>query len=700
MAVTPASVSFDALGATQQLSATVLDQNGSAMTGASVSWTTSDPAAATVSSAGLVTTVANGAATITATSGTVSSTSSVTVAQTPVSVSLDPASLTLGGPGASATVVATAYDAGGSEVQGATFSWTSSEPATATVDESGLVTAVAAGTVDLTAEASANGGTASGVLPLIVNPSLEIATTSLGDGDQYLPYASMLEATGGGGVYTWTLTAGALPSGVTLLSSGELEGTPPVDGDFVFTASVSSDDGQTAARELTLTVVRAPTLAPAELCSAAPANAIASFADANLESVVRTALGLGPSDDLLCSLAPDLRDFDAENQGITDLTGIQNFTSLETVLLAVNAITDVAPLSGLSALTILDLDTNQITDVSPLAGLTGLEGLNLNTNQIADVAPLAALSGLRDLSLSGYPGSIAPLAALSNLEGLYMRTNQLADLNVVSSWPKLIWLDVAGAHTISDLSPLSGLSSLTSLDVTHYNGTGAVSDLTPIAGLTGLTYLSVGGHAITDLGPLEGLTNLGFLYLGHSAGLSDIQPLIDNTGLGAGDEVDLRNLAPALRCSDVAQLAGRGVTVTTGLTFADANLNAVVRSAAGLGANDLLSCSAAGALTTLVAEFLSITDIDGIQNLTGLVDLQLDNNALTDIGQLNGLTGLIALALEGNAISDLGPLSALTSLDQLTLEANAITDVGPLSGLTSLRVLGLSENSITDVGPL
>ena len=63
------SLSFASLGATSQLSATVKDQNGATMASATVTWATSDDAVATVSSTGLVTSVANGTATIRATSG-------------------------------------------------------------------------------------------------------------------------------------------------------------------------------------------------------------------------------------------------------------------------------------------------------------------------------------------------------------------------------------------------------------------------------------------------------------------------------------------------------------------------------------------------------------------------------------------------------------------------------------------------------
>jgi hypothetical protein len=84
------SLSLSYIGATQQLSATVKDQSGApmsatedaggtAISGATVTWASSDTTIATVSSAGLVTAVSNGTDTITATSGSARATAEVTV---------------------------------------------------------------------------------------------------------------------------------------------------------------------------------------------------------------------------------------------------------------------------------------------------------------------------------------------------------------------------------------------------------------------------------------------------------------------------------------------------------------------------------------------------------------------------------------------------------------------------------------------
>ena len=83
VAVAPATVQLTALGATEQLTAEVRDQNGNAMAGAAVSWSSSANAVATVSNAGLVTAAGNGRATITATAGSASGSATVTVAENP-----------------------------------------------------------------------------------------------------------------------------------------------------------------------------------------------------------------------------------------------------------------------------------------------------------------------------------------------------------------------------------------------------------------------------------------------------------------------------------------------------------------------------------------------------------------------------------------------------------------------------------------
>src|SRR2546427_51702 len=156
------------VGATVQLTTTLKDAAGNVLSGRSVTWASGTPAVATVSSTGLVTGVAAGAATITATSEGQSGTAAVTVSSVPVaSVTVSPATANVF-VGATTQLSATPKDAAGNVLTGRGVAWTSSNTAIATVSAAGLVTGVAAGSATITATSGRESGTAGGhpaVLP-------------------------------------------------------------------------------------------------------------------------------------------------------------------------------------------------------------------------------------------------------------------------------------------------------------------------------------------------------------------------------------------------------------------------------------------------------------------------------------------------------------------------------------------------------
>ena len=157
--VSPATAELTALGASVQLSARVLDQNGQQMSATNVAWSSNNTVVATVNATGLVTAVANGTATITATAGRASSTAMVTVAQAVATVAVAPAADTLL-TGDTLRLVAQAFDENAHRIESAEFDWSSSDPSVATVDGSGLVRGVAQGVASVTATAGSARGTA------------------------------------------------------------------------------------------------------------------------------------------------------------------------------------------------------------------------------------------------------------------------------------------------------------------------------------------------------------------------------------------------------------------------------------------------------------------------------------------------------------------------------------------------------------
>ena len=184
--VSPASAVLVALGDTVRLAATVLDQNGQTMAGASVSWSSGDASVATVDGSGLLTSAGNGGAVITAVSGEAAGSAAVTVAQRVAQVRVSPDSVTLVALGDMVRLDAEAVDANGHAVASAEFAWSSGDTLVAVVDGSGRVTSAGAGTVEITATSSGMSGraTVTVVAPepttVVVIPHT-VALTALGE---------------------------------------------------------------------------------------------------------------------------------------------------------------------------------------------------------------------------------------------------------------------------------------------------------------------------------------------------------------------------------------------------------------------------------------------------------------------------------------------------------------------------------------
>ena len=150
--VTPDTVVLTAFGQTVQLAAEVRDQIGRVMDGAPVSWSSADTTVAVVDSTGLARAVGSGAATAVARARDAAGDAHVTVMQSARSVTVSPAEETVA-LGDTLRLLAEARDENGHPVEGAAFTWSSSDAAVAAVDPSGLVRGAREGTATITARA-------------------------------------------------------------------------------------------------------------------------------------------------------------------------------------------------------------------------------------------------------------------------------------------------------------------------------------------------------------------------------------------------------------------------------------------------------------------------------------------------------------------------------------------------------------------
>lgn len=164
---------------------------------------------------------------------------------------------------------------------------------------------------------------------------------------------------------------------------------------------------------------------------------------------------------------------------ITDITGLEYFTSLETLNLKYNTVSDAKPIEGISTLQVLILGENPISSIN-----------------------LDKLGELTDLRLYGTNISEIDLSKTPKLESLYLQRTKVSKVDLTS----LQSLDQALINNCSNLSEIkaSNLPSLTRLDAVKGNLTSF-----EISDCPSLTQLHLNSNKLTSIK----LNNLAMLML-------------------------------------------------------------------------------------------------------------------------------------------------------------------------------------------
>lgn len=217
-----------------------------------------------------------------------------------VVLTVNPASLTAGTNG---TAYSQTISAAGGTGTGYTFAVTvGSLPGGLTLASNGTLSgtpnAAGSSTFTVTATDSA-GNTGLRVYTLVINPGAVLAITpaTLPTGRHHIAYSRTLSATGGTGTgYTYSVTVGALPAGLTLSSTGALSGTPSVYGTFNFTVRVQDSAGNFGTRAYILVIEARPNPAldpEVRQLIGAQFNMSQRFAETQISNIARHLEGLG-----------------------------------------------------------------------------------------------------------------------------------------------------------------------------------------------------------------------------------------------------------------------------------------------------------------------------------------------------------------------------------------------------------------------
>ena len=153
----------------------------------------------------------------------------------------------------------------------APYAWTVSVgalPGGLTLSNAGVIsgTPTAAGTFVFTVQVrDANSVATTQGLSLTVLAVPAVSTTTLPNGQVAVAFSQTLAVAGGTAPYTWSVSGGNLPGGLTLSAAGVISGTPTAAGTFNFTVRVRDANNVAATQALSVTVLPGPPAAPTNL---------------------------------------------------------------------------------------------------------------------------------------------------------------------------------------------------------------------------------------------------------------------------------------------------------------------------------------------------------------------------------------------------------------------------------------------------
>jgi hypothetical protein len=490
--------------------------------------------------AGLILNSATGAISGTPTaSGTVNFTVTVTDSETPtaktatanLNITVSPA-LTVTTASLPAGVIGTSYSQTLSATGGVTpYTWTISSgslPAGLSLNATtGAITGNPTGpfvgttnfTVAVTDSESPTKKNAYESLSIIISaPTLKVTTTTLPNGVLTNSYSATLQASGGVPSYTWAVTSGSLPAGLSLNAAGSIGGTPTSTGTFTFTVTVTDSETPTAQKASANLSISVNNSAPLTITTTGLPGGLVSTSYQN--GLLQASGGVQPYIwSISAGTLPPGLSLNASTGAITGTpttTGTSNFTV---------KVTDSTQPTALTATANLSITINGALTITTASVPNGSVGTQYN-------ATVNASGGLQPYSWTITSGSLPPglTSSTSNnslnisgpptTTGTYTFTAQVTDSEnptvSVSASFTIIVVNPAAAYTVSGTVTYSGSKTgWTYLELNTSNCNGCGSNLgTSISAAT----LTSGG---------------AFTIHGVPPGTYTLQAYMDNIGYGA-----------------------------------------------------------------------------------------------------------------------------------------------------------------------
>ncbi|HDR8220857.1 TPA: leucine-rich repeat domain-containing protein, partial [Bacillus cereus] len=105
-------------------------------------------------------------------------------------------------------------------------------------------------------------------------------------------------------------------------------------------------------------------------------------------------------------------------------------------------------------------------------------------------------------------------------------------------------------------------------------------------------------------------------------------------------------------------------------------------------------------LIVVEAKSKGINDVSGLEYMTNLENLMLEEVKLDNIHFISKLRQLKSVSITYSELENIEPLAELENIESLSLRNNKISNLSPLSQMKKIKILDLSSNAIKDITPL
>ncbi|KAJ3333338.1 Leucine-rich repeat-containing protein 9 [Blyttiomyces sp. JEL0837] len=409
--------------------------------------------------------------------------------------------------------------------------------------------------------------------------------------------------------------------------------------------------------------------------------------DLNIENITTLELdscGLFDLHDLPLNLT-HLRWASFRNNNLRDVSKLTAYTRLEELSLENNEIETIDALASLASLTKLDASNNRITTVDTAGNFRSLMLLSLENNSIKNLKPFSKMSTLMEFYIgNNYITElygIFPLKELPRLIILDLTGNQILDgASIHSKEQSLAKETYLGKLTIELLGEKIGhfsFRNISELDLRNCK----IREIDCFNGndFRNIRKLNFDNNLLGSIDPFISLLGLRCLSLNNNRIdrlLSADGPAIAGSNGWRFEAQDIGKTKALLPCLEELHLGNNNIS-----RIADLGLYRIPQ------------------MKILYLQGNRISRIEGLEHLTGLIELVLDKNHIkvAEPSSFLPLINLKELHIKDNRLRSLSHFDCLPNLQFLFLNGNRISETTEIEKmkLPSLMELSLVANAVT-----